>query len=102
MKVLHEHQVLLTAVGVYSVNTKDPHVVEIRQKIRDCVFAHQYIQQMHGFYLNEDKKTIRFDVIVSFDAPDRKAVYQDVMADVKRLFPDYHFTVTMDTDFSEA
>ena len=101
VKVYQDHHVILTAVGVYSVNTKDPHVVEVRQKIRDCVFAHPYIQQMHGFYLNEEKKTIRFDVIVSFDAPDRKAVYDAVMADVQKLYPEYQFTATMDTDFSE-
>ena len=101
VKVYQDHHVILTAVGVYSVNTKDPHVVEVRQKIRDCVFAHSYIQQMHGFYLNEEKKTIRFDVIVSFDAPDRKAVYDAVMADVQKLYPEYQFTATMDTDFSE-
>ena len=101
LEVLKEHHVILTAVGVYSVNTKDARVVEIRQKIRDCVFAHDHILQMHGFYLNEEKKTIRFDVIVSFDAPDRRAVYAQVVQDVQKLYPDYQLMVAMDTDFSE-
>ena len=101
VKVYAEHHVILTAVGVYSVNTRDAHAAEIQKKIRDCVLAHEHILQMHGFYLNEEKKTIRFDVIVSFNAPDRRAVYAGVLQDVEQLYPDYRFTVTMDTDFSE-
>ncbi len=101
LEVLKKHQVILTAIGVYSVNTKDPHVVKVRQKIHDCVFAHEHILQMHGFYLNEEKKTIRFDLVISFDAPDRRAVYQEVMDDVQKLYPGYTFAVAMDTDFTE-
>ena len=101
VKVYEEYRVILTAVGVYSVNTKDEKVIEMREKIRACVLSHEYILQMHGFYLNEEKKTIRFDVIVSFDAPDRKAVYLHIMEDVRKMYPDYQIVVTMDTDFSE-
>ena len=99
--VLKKHRVALTAIGVYSVNTKDAQIVEIRDRIQSSVFSHEFVRQMHGFYVNREKKTIRFDIIVSFDAPDRRAVYQAVLKDVQALFPDYQFTVNMDLDFSE-
>lgn len=102
LAVMKKHHVILLAIGVYSINTKDPRVIQVRQQIRDCVFAHPHILQMHGFYLSEEKKTIRFDVIVSFDAPDRKAVYRAVVEDAQKLYPDYAFSVAMDTDFSES
>ena len=50
----------------------------------------------------EVKKTIRFDVIISFDAKDREAVYQHIVNDVSELYPDYKLLVALDTDFSES
>ena len=44
---------------------------------------------------------MRFDIVVSFDAPDRKAVYNRVVSEVKSAFPDYELQVFMDTDFAE-
>ena len=101
MKVLREHHVILTAVGVYSVNTKDEEIIRVRERVREIVLSHEFVRQMHGFYLIKDQKAMRFDVVVSFDAKDRRAVYQEVVADVQKAFPDYELQVAMDTDFSE-
>ncbi len=101
MKVIQEHHVILTAIGVYSVNTKDPEVIEAKRKVEEIVFAHEHVRQMHGFYLLKDRKTIRFDLVISFDAEDRRAVCNEVVADVQKAFPDYELQVAMDTDFAE-
>ena len=101
IEVYKQHQVVLTAIGVYSVNTKDEEVIETRKKVREIVFANPYVKQMHGFYLTKDRKTIRFDIVVSFDAKDRNAVYEQVVSDVRKAFPDYQLQVAMDTDFAE-
>ena len=101
MKVLAEHHVILTAIGVYSVNTKDANVIRAYRKVRDIVLAHEHVKQMHGFYLLEEQKTMRFDVVISFNAKDRKAVYREVMESVQKEFPDYKLQVAMDTDFAE-
>ncbi len=101
MSVYEKHNVLLTAVGVYSVNTKDPESIEMRRRVHDIVFAHEYVRQMHGFYLIKDKNTIRFDVVISFDAKDRRAVYNEIVADVSKAFPEYLLQVAMDTDYAE-
>ena len=92
---------MLTAVGVYSMNTRDEEVIETQKKVREIVLSHQYVKQMHGFYLIKDQKAMRFDIVVSFDAEDRKAVYEEVLADVQKAFPDYTLQVAMDTDFAE-
>ena len=102
LKVYAEHNVILTAVGVYSVNTKDPHVIELRDHISKIVHQNAYVLQMHGFYVNEEKKTIRFDLIISFDAPDRQKAYCDILQQVQEAYPDYTFAVVLDTDFSES
>ena len=99
--VYQKHDVILTAIGVYSVNTKDPEAVEARDKVTEIVMSHEHILQIHGFYFDKPGKMIRFDIVVSFDAPDRRQVYREVCEAVQNVYPDYTLQVTMDTDFSE-
>ena len=99
--VYQKHHVILTAIGVYSVNTKDEEIIEIRKKVQQIVLSHRYVKQMHGFYLNRDYKSMRFDIVISFDAPDRRAVYTEAVSDVQKAFPDYTLQVAMDMDFTE-
>ncbi len=101
IQVLREHHVLLTAIGVYSMNTKDEEIIRAKERVQDIVFAHEHVRQMHGFYLLKEQKTMRFDVVISFDAKDRRAVYKDVVSSVQEAFPEYALQVAMDTDFSE-
>ena len=98
--VYRKHNVILTAVGVYSMNTKDTEISETRKAVRDIAMAHEYVKGMHGFYLDRAKKSIRFDVVISFDAEDRKAVYTSVVEDVQKAFPDYELRIAMDLDLS--
>jgi cation diffusion facilitator family transporter len=100
-KVYQEHHVILTAIGVYSVNTKDEEVIRTKRQVEEIVFSHEFVRQMHGFYLIKEPKTLRFDIVVSFDAKDRRAVYEEVLADVRKTFPDYAIQIAIDTDFCE-
>ncbi len=99
--VYQKHDVLLTAIGVYSVNTKNPEAVEAREKVTGIVMSHEHILQIHGFYYDKSEKTIRFDIVVSFNATDRHKVYREVCEAVQSTYPDYKLQVVMDTDFSE-
>ncbi|WP_044973959.1 cation diffusion facilitator family transporter [Ruminococcus sp. HUN007] len=100
--VFSKHKVILTAIGVYSINTRDDEAKAIERKVREIVFSHEYILQMHGFYLTKETNTIRFDVVVSFDAPDRREVYKAIVSDVQKAFPDHKLQIALDTDFSEV
>ena len=98
--VAQRHNVILTAIGVYSVNTKDPEAVVARKKVAEIVRDHPDVIQMHGFYLDKDEKTLRFDIVVGFAAEDRNQVYRDIHERVQREFPGYSLQITLDTDFS--
>ena len=101
-KVLTDNHVVLTAIGIYPVNTGNSKAVQMEQAIRTIVLSHDHVMQMHGFYVDEKKKTIRFDVIVSFDAVNRTAVYDHIVNEIAELYPDYRLSVALDTDFSES
>ena len=51
--------------------------------------------------LDKEEKTIRFDIVVSFDAKDRSQVYREVCENVQNEYPDYSLQIAMDIDFSE-
>ena len=100
-KVYSEKKVLLTAIGIYSVNTHDEEVMKLCQDIRKRVGAHEHVKQIHGFYYGKKDKQVRFDVVISFDAPSRQAVFKEVLNDLKETYPDYDFTLAMDMDYGE-
>jgi len=100
--VYARHHVILTAIGVYSVNTKDERAIGMRRAVSDLLLAQPYVTQMHGFYLSEEKKTIRFDIVISFDAPSRRAAFEEAVSRVRAAYPDYQIVAAMDTDFSET
>lgn len=99
--VYKEHGVILQAVGVYSVNTRDEEAGRIRSDIRDRVLAHEGVLQFHGFYLYEDTKTITFDIILDFTVKDRKALYCEILEEIRAAYPDYTVYATLDTDISD-
>ncbi|MCR5590840.1 MAG: cation diffusion facilitator family transporter [Lachnospiraceae bacterium] len=101
VKVYTEYKVILTAIGVYSVNTRDDDIIQAKKRVSEIVFSHPHVLQMHGFYMDKEKKTMRFDIVISFDAADRKTVYKDIHDDVQKEYPDYQLQLAMDTDFSE-
>ena len=101
MAVFIKHHVTLTAIGVYSINTKDDEAKQIEKKVKEIVFAKEHVLQMHGFYLTRETNTIRFDVVVSFDAPNRREVYKNIISDVQKAFPEHKLQIALDTDYSE-
>lgn len=101
VEVYSKHNVILTAIGVYSYNTTDPEAAQMRDTVRELVMAQPHVLQMHAFYVNLAEQRIRFDVVVSFDAKDRNAVLRSITDKVQSAYPGYTLQIAMDTDFSE-
>ena len=101
LEVFKKHGVILTAVGIYSVNTRDEASVKAREKLMKIALSADYITQIHGFYLEEAEKKIRFDMVVSFDAPNRRTAFEAALEKVREAFSGYTVEATMDTDFFE-
>lgn len=100
-KVLSENNVIMTSVGIYSRNTTNSRAANVRAKIIKMLREHDYILQMHGFYFNEEEKRIQFDVIIDFAAPDRFAIYNEIVREVQEAYPDYTVIVALDADVAD-
>ncbi len=66
-KIYKKYGIILIALGVYSFNTKDKEAREIRKNIERQVLSHDWALQVHVFHIDTEIKTIRFDVVMSFD-----------------------------------
>ena len=100
-KVYKEHNVLLSAVGIYSINTKDKEVLAIRKEINKIVSSYKNVLQLHGFYLDKKEKTISFDIILDFEDKNRIETYKEIYDKVQEKYPDYKIIITMDIDVSD-
>jgi len=99
--VYRENGVIITTVGIYSRNTGDDEAATIRTRVTEKVLAHDGALQVHGFYLDEERKDMRFDVIIGFECEDRKALYNHIIGDIKEMYPEYSLHVTLDEDVSD-
>lgn len=98
--VYHKTGVILTGVGIYSYNTKGGKSAEIRNKIQEIVLAYDWALQMHGFYADTDKKTLRFDVVLSFHISKETAM-EILLKEIKKAYPDYKVQITPDLDLTD-
>ena len=92
--------IILTGIGVYSYNTSDDAAAQMRNAVQKTVLSHDWALQMHGFYADIEKKTIRFDVVVSFDV-DRKEAIETLYGEISRLYPDYDLLIIPDVDVAD-
>ncbi len=98
--VFQKTGIILTGIGVYSYNTSDDEAAQMRNAVQKAVMAHDWALQMHGFYADTKKKTVRFDVVVSFDV-DRKEAMETLYGEISALYPDYAVTIIPDADVTD-
>ena len=91
--------VILT-VGIYASNTSNPEILEIRKNLHELVKEYPNIQQVHGFYVDEQLKTISFDLVVGFEEEHVEELQESLINKLKEKHPDYSYYIVIDQDFS--
>ena len=92
--------VVLTGVGVYSHNTGTGEAAQLRNSVQKIVLSHDWALQMHGFYVDTESRSLRFDVVVSFDIQPREAV-KILCEEITAQYPDYTVHITPDIDLTD-
>jgi cation diffusion facilitator family transporter len=96
-KVYQQSGVILTGVGVYSHNTSNEEVAVIKNTVKEKVLSFDWALQMHGFYVDMEEKSIRLDVVISFDIEKEKAL-SILTESISELYPTYSLKITTDLD----
>jgi cation diffusion facilitator family transporter len=99
-RVYAETGVVLVGVSVYSRNTTDDEADEMRRRVTDAVTSHDWVLQVHGFYVDTEMKDIRLDAVISFDV-DREKALAVLIDEVREMYPDYAIQIVPDVDFSD-
>lgn len=100
INVFQKTGVILTGVGVYSYNTTNDEAARIRNALQKAVLSNEWAMQMHGFYADTENKTLRYDVVVSFDI-DREQAQSILNELTHKMYPDYAASIVLDTDTSD-
>lgn len=89
--------IILIALGIYSFNTKNKQASEIRNTVEKKILKNDWALQVHGFYADTKIKTMRFDVVLSFDIKSEVAV-EKIKKEIGKLYPDYTIQTVADLD----
>ena len=99
--VIEQYHVILAGIGIYSRNTRNDVAAQILTDVRRIAMKHDYVLQLHGFFIDEAAKLIRFDIIVDYAAPDAQAIRGEIVHEVKAHYRDYEIQVTLDEDVAD-
>ena len=99
-KVYAETGAILT-VGIYATNETNKEVKEIKDFIYDLIEKEEGINQIHGFYLDEEKRLITFDLIFDFKYNNPQKKIAELIKLLMDKYPEYTFYIIQDTDFSD-
>ncbi len=96
-----KHNVIMTAVGIYAQNNHSDEAARIQEEVRRLVMARDGVLQIHGFYVDEEQKQMRFDVVLDFALEDRQAAFEALVADLRQRWPGWQIQVVLESDISD-
>lgn len=99
--VYEKNNVILAGIGIYARNTGDPDAENIFENIRTMVMAREGLLQIHGFFLDKEKKQIRFDLVMDYSIADRKAEAETVQNLIESRYPEYSVLISIDADVAD-
>ncbi len=100
-KVCADTGIIMTGISVYARNMRDEETAAAEKRVRDILAGHPEVLQLHGFYLNAPDRELKYDVVISFDAKDRMALFGEILRETQEAFPGWQVSVTPDSDLSD-
>ena len=99
--VIYKEFGIILILGIYATNESDETAVKIENDLKEIIAKYKEITQLHGFYVDTEKKKINFDIIIDFSADNPKQIRDEVLEKIKEKYPEYKFYVVIDNDFSD-
>ena len=100
-KVYYGYNVAICSVGIYSINMESEKIDKMYHRTKEVLSHYEQVIQMHGFHVDEAKKEISFDIVLSFEVKNRRAYYLAIKRHLRKSFPKYSINIALDSDFSD-
>lgn len=99
-EIYRKLNVIVSAIGVYSINHKDSFAYQVQKEIDEIVSNDPWAMQMHGFYVDTELKKIRFDVVIKFGISVIEAI-ETLTKQIQERYPGYEVSIVADRDTSD-
>ena len=96
--IYKRYRIVLAAVGIYSIDTKDAETRELYRKVQDMLEEYPEVIELHGFHVDKEEKTISFDIVIDFSIKKRDEYLDKIKKECKNLFSGYNLEITLDSD----
>jgi len=95
-----EFGIILT-IGIYASNTSDEQSKNIKNSLEKIITKYPEILQMHGFYVDTEKKQVLFDLVIDFKSNRINEIKDNIMNNLKKEYSEFTFNINFDADFSD-
>ena len=99
MLMYYKYNTIMT-IGIYAENFSDPFTKEMYSKVLDIIKKYETILQIHGFYIDKEKKILNYDLVISFDDPNPMETIEIIKNETIELDNAYNVIINYDQDFS--
>ena len=89
----------IMTTGIYAENTSSEIARKIKEDAIKIIQQYPNITQLHGFYIDETRNLINFDLVISFDEKDTDGLVKKVTDELSNKYEDYTFFVNVDRDY---
>lgn len=93
-----EFGILLT-IGIYAANEEEKYK-KIKNELNKIIKEYNEVLQVHGFYVDDKKMEISFDLIIDFQTENPTNIKNEIVEKMKEKFPKYNYYVILDTDLT--
>lgn len=87
-------------VGIYAEDFSDEVTKLAHDKVMNIVKEYKQVLQLHGFYLDQEKKILNFDLVISFDDEAPLETIKMIQEQVQSIMAEYQIIINFDQDFS--
>ena len=99
-KVYLETGTIIT-IGIYAKNETSEEVKAIKDFVVNNIKNNKDIKQMHGFYVDDERMLITFDLVFDFECKKPQDVIKELQTLLKEKYPEFDYYIVQDTDFAD-
>ena len=96
VKVFEKYGAILT-LGVYASNESGKYK-KMKEFVEGILDEFPTLLQMHGFYVDEEEKTISFDLVFSFEEIEATKKMEEIRKRVSEKYEGYRVFIILDAD----
>ncbi|MBR1846520.1 MAG: cation transporter [Bacilli bacterium] len=98
--MFEKHGIIMT-VGIYASNDTEPLAKEIKTKLLCYVHEIPDILQCHGYYLDQERQYVTFDLIVNIASKrSGEDIASEIIGKLEKDYPSLRFHANLDQDIS--